>query len=241
VDEAEVQPTVTWGTSPEHAIGIDEVIPDPDRVGDTAHGDAWKAALDYMGLELGRPIVGTKLDWVFIGSCTNSRLPDLREAARIVRGHKVAKGVNAWGVPGSHHIKREAEAEGLNRIFTEAGFEWREPGCSMCVAANGEPVPPGARCISTSNRNFVGRQGSGARTHLASPALHPRSHQAVRRVRSTRQHRRVAGCGFIGVIRRSRQPRSERKKQIDSIPRDNGLHFIDLDRLREAERAAVVF
>ena len=124
-----------------------------------------------MALTPGRPIEGTKVDWVFVGSCTNSRLSDLREAAQIARSRQVAPGVAAWVVPGSERVKRDAEAEGLDAIFTSAGFQWRGPGCSMCVAANGERVPPGARCVSTSNRNFVGRQGPGARTHLASPAM----------------------------------------------------------------------
>jgi 3-isopropylmalate/(R)-2-methylmalate dehydratase large subunit len=130
-----------------------------------------EAALDYMGLTPGAPIAGTKVDWVFIGSCTNSRLSDLRAAAAVVRGRKVAEGVRAWVVPGSETVMRDAVAEGLDRIFLEAGFEWREPGCSMCLAANGETVPPGQRSVSTSNRNFVGRQGPRARTHLASPAM----------------------------------------------------------------------
>ena len=151
---------ITWGTSPEHAIPIDGVIPDS--------GNA--AALEYMGLAAGQRIAGTKVDWVFIGSCANSRLSDLREAAALARGRRVAKGVTAWVVPGSEQVKREGEKEGLDAIFRAAGFEWREPGCSLCVAANGERVPPGARAVSTSNRNFVGRQGPGARTHLASPA-----------------------------------------------------------------------
>jgi 3-isopropylmalate/(R)-2-methylmalate dehydratase large subunit len=123
-----------------------------------------------MGLKPGAPIAGTPVDWVFIGSCTNSRLSDLRAAAEIARGRKVAPGVRAWVVPGSETVKREAIAEGLDKLFTEAGFEWREPGCSMCLAANGETVAPGQRSVSTSNRNFVGRQGPRARTHLASPA-----------------------------------------------------------------------
>ena len=130
-----------------------------------------EAALDYMGLTPGAPIIGTPIDWVFIGSCTNSRLSDLRAAAAVVRGRKVAAGVRAWVVPGSETVKRDAVAEGLDRIFLDAGFEWREPGCSMCLAANGETVPPGERSVSTSNRNFVGRQGPRARTHLASPAM----------------------------------------------------------------------
>lgn len=123
-----------------------------------------------MGLGAGKPLAGTSIDWVFIGSCTNSRLSDLREAAQVARGHRVAASVTAWVVPGSVAVKRQAEVEGLDRVFHDAGFEWREPGCSLCVAANGERVPPGARCVSTSNRNFVGRQGPQARTHLASPA-----------------------------------------------------------------------
>ncbi len=171
IDVAAVAPTVTWGTSPEHAMPVDGVIPDPADGTDAAIRTARRAALDYMGLEPGRPIAGTKVDWVFIGSCTNSRLSDLRQAAAIVRDGRVAPGVTAWVVPGSERVKREAEAEGLDRLFRAAGFAWREPGCSMCVAANGEQVPPGARAISTSNRNFVGRQGPGARTHLASPAM----------------------------------------------------------------------
>jgi 3-isopropylmalate/(R)-2-methylmalate dehydratase large subunit len=123
-----------------------------------------------MGLKPGAPIAGTPVDWVFIGSCTNSRLSDLRAAAAVARGRKVAPGVRAWIVPGSETVKRDAVAEGLDKIFTDAGFEWREPGCSMCLAANGETVAPGQRSVSTSNRNFVGRQGPQARTHLASPA-----------------------------------------------------------------------
>ena len=123
------------------------------------------------GLVPNAPIAGTKVDWVFIGSCTNSRIEDLRAAAAVLRGRKVAPHVTAWVVPGSERVKHQAEAEGLDAAFRAAGFEWREPGCALCVAANGEAVPPGARCVSTSNRNFVGRQGTGARTHLASPAM----------------------------------------------------------------------
>ena len=161
IDAAAVAPTVTWGTSPEHAMAVDGIIPET----------ADRAALEYMGLRPGQPIAGTKVDWVFIGSCTNGRLSDLRQAAAVARGGHVAPGVTAWVVPGSERVKRDAETEGLDRVFREAGFGWREPGCSMCVAANGERVPPGARAVSTSNRNFVGRQGPGARTHLASPAM----------------------------------------------------------------------
>ncbi len=124
-----------------------------------------------MGLEPGKPLAGIGVDWVFIGSCANARLSDLREAAQLARGRRVAQGVTAWVVPGSEAVKQQAEVEGLDRVFREAGFAWHESGCSMCVAANGERIPPGARVVSTSNRNFVGRQGPGARTHLASPAM----------------------------------------------------------------------
>ena len=186
IDAAAIAPTITWGTSPEHAIAVDAAIPDPADAPDAAHRDAWRAALDYMGLEPGRPIAGTKVDWVFIGSCTNSRMSDLRAAAAVAKGRHVADGVTAWVVPGSERVKREAEGEGLDKIFTDAGFAWREPGCSMCVAANGERVPPGQRSVSTSNRNFVGRQGPNARTHLASPAM------AVA----------AAGAGAIADVRR---------------------------------------
>jgi len=169
VDASLVVPMITWGTSPEHVVAIDGVIPDPESAPDDMRRTAWRAALDYMGLQPGKPLIGTPVDWVFIGSCTNSRISDLEEAAQIVRGRHVAKGVTAWVVPGSEQVSRDAQAQGLDRIFKEAGFAWREAGCSMCVAANGEAVPAGQRCISTSNRNFVGRQGPGARTHLASP------------------------------------------------------------------------
>ncbi|MEI6203987.1 MAG: aconitase family protein, partial [Enhydrobacter sp.] len=155
---------------PEHVIAVDRAIPDP-VTGPENKRAAWAAALQYQGLEPGRPIEGTQVDWVFIGSCTNSRISDLRAAAVIARGRRKADHVTAWVVPGSVRIKREAEAEGLDRVFLDAGFEWREPGCSMCLASNGERVPPGKRSVSTSNRNFVGRQGPGARTHLASPAM----------------------------------------------------------------------
>jgi len=170
IDVTKIIPQVTWGISPEHVIGVDGRIPDPQAIGDPARRAAVETALDYMGLKPGAPIAGTPVDWVFIGSCTNSRLSDLRAAAEVARGRKVAPGVRAWIVPGSETVKRDAVAEGLDRIFIDAGFEWREPGCSMCLAANGETVAPGQRSVSTSNRNFVGRQGPRARTHLASPA-----------------------------------------------------------------------
>ena len=171
VDAATIAPTVTWGTSPEHAVAIGGRIPDPADAPDADTRAGWQAALDYMGLEAGRPIMGTPVDWVFVGSCTNSRISDLRAAAAVASGRHVAPGVTAWVVPGSESVKRQAEMEGLDQVFRAAGFAWREPGCSMCVAANGERVPPGKRAVSTSNRNFVGRQGPGARTHLASPAM----------------------------------------------------------------------
>jgi 3-isopropylmalate/(R)-2-methylmalate dehydratase large subunit len=171
IDATEVAPQITWGTSPEHVIAIDDVIPDPARADDPNRREAMRAALEYMGLEPGETIAGTPINWVFIGSCTNSRISDLRAAAEVAKLGHVATGVHAWVVPGSYAVKRAAEAEGLDFIFREAGFEWREPGCSMCVAVNGDTVPPGQRAVSTSNRNFVGRQGPGARTHLASPAM----------------------------------------------------------------------
>jgi 3-isopropylmalate/(R)-2-methylmalate dehydratase large subunit len=171
IDVESVAPQVTWGISPEHVIGVDGRIPDPKDIADPVRRGAIETALEYMGLEGGMPIAGTPVDWVFIGSCTNSRLSDLRAAAEVARGRRVKPGVRAWVVPGSETVKRDAVAEGLDRLFIDAGFEWREPGCSMCLAANGETVPPGQRSVSTSNRNFIGRQGPRARTHLASPAM----------------------------------------------------------------------
>jgi 3-isopropylmalate/(R)-2-methylmalate dehydratase large subunit len=152
-------------------LPIDGRIPDPAAESDPDRRKSLENALEYMGLVPGAPLEGTKVDWVFIGSCANSRLSDLRDAARVVKGRKVAASVRAWVVPGSEETKRQAEAEGLHHIFREAGFDWRAPSCSMCLAANGDLIAPGERSISTSNRNFVGRQGPGARTHLASPAM----------------------------------------------------------------------
>jgi 3-isopropylmalate/(R)-2-methylmalate dehydratase large subunit len=171
IDAAGITPQVTWGTSPEDVVAIEGHIPFPEREADSGRRDRMQAAIDYMGLEPGTPIAGTPLDWVFIGSCANSRLSDLQEAAEVVSGRRVAKGVRAWVVPGSESVKRAAELQGLDRIFLESGFEWREPSCSLCVSANGDKLAPGQRSLSTSNRNFVGRQGVGARTHLASPAM----------------------------------------------------------------------
>ncbi len=171
IDMASIAPQITWGTSPEQVSAVTGHVPRLEDAPDAGRRQAWEAALRYMGLEPGQPLVGTKVDWVFIGSCTNARISDLRAAAAVLKGRKRAGHVTAWVVPGSEQVKAEAEAEGLHRQFLDAGFEWREPGCALCVAANGEAVPPGARCVSTSNRNFVGRQGTGARTHLASPAM----------------------------------------------------------------------
>jgi 3-isopropylmalate/(R)-2-methylmalate dehydratase large subunit len=170
VDVSTITPQITWGTSPAHVISIADIVPDPALLQDESRRAEMRDALVYMDVEPGKPLAGLKVDWVFIGSCTNSRISDLRIVASVVKGRKVAEHVSAWIVPGSENVKRQAEAEGLDRIFKDSGFEWREPGCSLCLAANGETVPRGARAVSTSNRNFVGRQGPGARTHLASPA-----------------------------------------------------------------------
>ena len=168
---ADVAPQITWGTSPGQTLAVDGTIPEPDSFAEADLQNSARIALDYMDLNAGQPIAGTKVDRVFIGSCTNSRLSDLRRAADVARGHQVASHVTAWVVPGSVPVKAAAEAEGLHEIFLAAGFEWREPGCSQCVATNGEVVAPGERCVSTANRNFVGRQGPKARTHLAGPGM----------------------------------------------------------------------
>ena len=169
VDVRGIDPMVTWGTSPEHAVSISGRVPLPSEAVNIDQARSWSDAQDYMGVAPGKSLIGTPVDWVFIGSCANSRLSDLREAAEAVRGRRVPDSVTAWVVPGSEQVRRDAEQEGLDRIFTEAGLVWRRSGCSLCVAANGDRIPSGARCVSTSNRNFVGRQGPGARTHLASP------------------------------------------------------------------------
>ena len=171
LDMADILPQITWGTSPEHVTAVTGHVPDPAMASDGDLRAAWSDALGYMGLKPGQPLEGTPVDHVFIGSCTNSRISDLRAAAGIAAGRKVAEGTSAWVVPGSQAVKRQAEAEGLDMVFRTAGFEWREPGCSQCVAANGEIVAPGARTVSTTNRNFEGRQGPRARTHLASPIM----------------------------------------------------------------------
>ncbi len=172
IDAATLVPQVTWGTSPEMVVGVDASVPDPESIDDGVKADGMRRALDYMGLEANTPITGIALDKVFIGSCTNSRIEDLRAAAAVVRGRSVADTIAlAMVVPGSGLVKRQAEEEGLDAIFIDAGFEWREPGCSMCLAMNADRLEPGERCASTSNRNFEGRQGQGGRTHLVSPAM----------------------------------------------------------------------
>jgi 3-isopropylmalate/(R)-2-methylmalate dehydratase large subunit len=172
LDAANLKPQVTWGTSPEMVVGIDGKVPDPAAESDEVKREGMKAALQYMGLEPNTPMVAIQPDVVFIGSCTNSRIEDLREAAKVAKGRKVAASIKqALVVPGSGLIKQQAEQEGLDKIFIEAGFEWREPGCSMCLAMNADRLQPGERCASTSNRNFEGRQGQGGRTHLVSPAM----------------------------------------------------------------------
>lgn len=167
----DVVPQVTWGTNPAQVTGVDAAVPDPASLATAADRDSAARALEYMGLSGGQKIVDIALDRVFIGSCTNSRIEDLREAARVVRGHRVASTVGAMVVPGSGRVKRQAEAEGLDRVFVEAGFEWREAGCSMCLGMNPDTLSVGERCASTSNRNFEGRQGKGGRTHLVSPSM----------------------------------------------------------------------
>jgi len=172
IDATAIMPQVTWGTSPELVVAVTGSIPDPSLELDAVKRQSMERALEYMGLNAGQPIIGIPLDKVFIGSCTNSRIEDLRAAAEVAKGKKIATNIKlAMVVPGSGLVKRQAEAEGLDRIFLEAGFEWREPGCSMCLAMNADRLEEGERCASTSNRNFEGRQGYGGRTHLVSPAM----------------------------------------------------------------------
>ena len=170
IDCAVVAPTVTWGISPQHAIPVNGYIPSLDEAADKDERDQMRLAMDYMGVAPGQAITGLPIDAAFIGSCTNSRLGDLRAAAGILDGNKVADGVRAICSPGSAEVKRQAEAEGLDRVFTAAGFEWREPGCSLCFHAGGEGFGPGERVVTSTNRNFRGRQGPLVRSHLASPA-----------------------------------------------------------------------
>ncbi len=172
IDAASITPQITWGTSPEMVVAVVDKVPDPALEQDPTKAEGLSRALEYMGLEAGTPMTEIRPDKVFIGSCTNSRIEDLRAAAAVAKGRRVADSIKlALVVPGSGLIKAQAEAEGLDRIFTEAGFEWREPGCSMCLAMNADRLERGERCASTSNRNFEGRQGAGGRTHLVSPAM----------------------------------------------------------------------
>lgn len=172
LDAAAIEPQVTWGTSPEMVVSVNDAVPDPGEAADAVKREGMRQALDYMGLKPGTPVADIPIDKVFLGSCTNSRIEDLRIAAEIVQGRKVADSVKlAMVVPGSGLVKRQAEAEGLADVFLEAGFEWREPGCSMCLGMNPDRLASGERCASTSNRNFEGRQGHGGRTHLVSPAM----------------------------------------------------------------------
>jgi 3-isopropylmalate/(R)-2-methylmalate dehydratase large subunit len=172
LEAAEIRPQVTWGTSPEMVVAVDGRVPDPAREADVTRRQGMERALHYMGLSANTPIQEISVDKVFIGSCTNSRIEDLRAAASVVDGRRVAPNVKlALVVPGSGLVKRQAEQEGLDRVFRDAGFEWREPGCSMCLGMNADRLSPGERCASTSNRNFEGRQGQGGRTHLVSPAM----------------------------------------------------------------------
>jgi 3-isopropylmalate/(R)-2-methylmalate dehydratase large subunit len=171
LDARDIVPMVTWGTSPEQALPITGTVPDPAKMADAHKREAAERALNYMGLNANMKLTDIQVDHVFIGSCTNGRIEDLRAAAEIARGRKVSKSVNAIVVPGSGLVKAQAEEEGLDKIFLDAGFEWREPGCSMCLAMNADKLKEGERCASTSNRNFEGRQGRGGRTHLVSPAM----------------------------------------------------------------------
>ncbi len=172
IDATQLKPHLTWGTSPEMVVSIEDRVPDPDKEKDAVRREGMERALVYMGLTPNTPMSEVRIDKVFIGSCTNSRIEDLRDAAAVVRGRRRADNVKlAMVVPGSGLVKAQAEAEGLDRIFRDAGFEWREPGCSMCLAMNADKLEPGERCASTSNRNFEGRQGAGGRTHLVSPAM----------------------------------------------------------------------
>jgi 3-isopropylmalate/(R)-2-methylmalate dehydratase large subunit len=172
LDARQIRPHVTWGTSPEMVVTVEDSVPDPDKEKDSVRREGMERALQYMGLKPRTPITDIRVDKVFIGSCTNSRIEDLRAAAAVVKGRRLASNVKlAMVVPGSGLVKAQAEREGLDRVFREAGFEWREPGCSMCLGMNPDRLDPGERCASTSNRNFEGRQGPGGRTHLVSPAM----------------------------------------------------------------------
>jgi len=171
IDAATITPHVTWGTNPAQVTPISGQVPDPDAMADAGEREAAERALAYMGLKAGTPMREISVDTVFLGSCTNSRIEDLRAAAAVLKGRQVHDGMRALVVPGSHRIRAQAEAEGLDKVFVAAGFEWRQPGCSMCLAMNPDKLAVGERCASTSNRNFEGRQGRGGRTHLVSPEV----------------------------------------------------------------------
>jgi 3-isopropylmalate/(R)-2-methylmalate dehydratase large subunit len=172
LDAREIKPQVTWGTSPEMVVTVDDAVPDPEKERDSTKREGMERALVYMGLKPRTRITDIKLDKIFIGSCTNSRIEDLRLAASVVKGRRIAPNIRlAMVVPGSGMVKVQAEKEGLDKVFRDAGFEWREPGCSMCLGMNDDRLSAGERCASTSNRNFEGRQGEGSRTHLVSPAM----------------------------------------------------------------------
>jgi 3-isopropylmalate/(R)-2-methylmalate dehydratase large subunit len=171
LDASGIEPMVTWGTNPEAVVPITGLVPDPEDAADEDTRGQRRRMVDYMGLTPGQKMTDLEIDVVFIGSCTNGRIEDIRAAAAVARGRKVASGVRALVVAGSGLVKRQAEQEGLDRILKDCGFEWREPGCSMCLAMNPDRIEPGQRCASTSNRNFEGRQGPGGRTHLVSPAM----------------------------------------------------------------------
>ncbi len=171
IDSSSLEPFVTWGTNPGMVVSVTSCVPDPGEAKNTADRQAVERALEYMALTPHTSIQDISIDRAFIGSCTNARIEDLRAAARVVKGYRINSSVSAMVVPGSHDVKQAAEREGLDRIFSEAGFEWREPGCSMCLGMNPDILAPGERCASTSNRNFEGRQGRGGRTHLVSPMM----------------------------------------------------------------------
>jgi 3-isopropylmalate/(R)-2-methylmalate dehydratase large subunit len=171
LDAAEIIPFVTWGTSPQDALPITGIVPDPASIADEGRRASVERSIEYMGLTAGQKLTDIKIDTVFVGSCTNGRIEDIRAAAAVAKGRKVADGVRALIVPGSGLVKEQAEQEGLDQVLLAAGFEWREPGCSMCLAMNDDKLRPGERSASTSNRNFEGRQGPGGRTHLVSPAM----------------------------------------------------------------------
>jgi 3-isopropylmalate/(R)-2-methylmalate dehydratase large subunit len=171
IDASKISPQVTWGTSPGMVVGVNATVPNPADAKSETDAKAAERALEYMGLKAGKPMEDIKVDVVFIGSCTNGRIEDLRDAAKVAAGYKAADGVRVLVVPGSHEVKQEAEREGLDKVFLAAGFEWREAGCSMCLGMNPDILQPGQRCAATSNRNFEGRQGRGGRTHLVSPAM----------------------------------------------------------------------